>query len=179
MVLASWILKRQLMRACAWFRSSSRAWTSRQRDASSGRRCLRQLRENMLNSISAIPSTSSGQDSANCHACGVVKLQPLGDAPGLRGRKGLVQRRRAMRVQVVEHQADYRDIGVGIFPASGRVHMSRTYSGHGRMGTARRRWEMDTTGGSLGGPHRSGPASQPWRGWKASPASALLIAFAR
>ena len=49
----------------------SKAWTSGQRAVSPGRRCLRQLRERMLNSISATPSTSSGQDSADCRAWGV------------------------------------------------------------------------------------------------------------
>lgn len=42
-------------------RSRSKAWTSRQRTASVGTRCLRQERANTLKSISAIPSASSGQ----------------------------------------------------------------------------------------------------------------------
>ena len=44
----------------------------------------------------------------------VVQLLPLGDAPGLRGRKGLVQRCHAMRVQVFHHQADHRYVGIGL-----------------------------------------------------------------
>ena len=70
MVRASWVLKRQLMVAWAVLRSVTRAWTSRPRASSSGSRCLRQERDSTLNSISAIPSTSSGQDSTNSRAWG-------------------------------------------------------------------------------------------------------------
>ena len=42
----------------------------------------------------------------------VVKLQPLGDAPRLSRRKGLVQRRHPMGVEVVENHPDHWDIGI-------------------------------------------------------------------
>ena len=45
---------------------------------------------------------------------GVVKLQPPRDAPRLRRRKGLVQRRRAMGIEVVQNHSDHRDTGVGL-----------------------------------------------------------------
>ena len=54
MVLASWVLNRQLMVARAAFRSCTRAWVSRRSISSSGSRCLRQQRDNTLNSISAM-----------------------------------------------------------------------------------------------------------------------------
>ena len=43
----------------------------------------------------------------------VVELQPLGNPPGLWRWKGLVQRRRAVGVQVVQHHSHHRDIGIG------------------------------------------------------------------
>ena len=42
----------------------------------------------------------------------VVKLQPPGYAPGLRRRKGLIQRGFAMGVQIVQDHPDHRHIGV-------------------------------------------------------------------
>ena len=45
---------------------------------------------------------------------GVVELQPPRYAPGLRRRKGLVQRRLAMGIEVVENHPDHRHIGVGL-----------------------------------------------------------------
>ena len=70
MVRASRVLNRQLMVALATLRSVTKAWTSRWRAASPGSRCLRQERDSTLNSISAIPSASSGQGPANCRAWG-------------------------------------------------------------------------------------------------------------
>ncbi len=68
MVRAFWVLNRQLMMDWAALRSRTKAWTSLPRVSWSGTRCLRQERDSTLNSISAIPSTSSGQDSTNCRA---------------------------------------------------------------------------------------------------------------
>ena len=42
-----------------------------------------------------------------------MKFQPLDDAPSLRRGKGLVKRCSAMGVQVVQGQANHRDLGVG------------------------------------------------------------------
>ena len=43
-----------------------------------------------------------------------MELQPLGYAPGLSSRKGLVKRCHPMRVQIVENQPNHRDVGVGL-----------------------------------------------------------------
>ena len=42
----------------------------------------------------------------------VVKLQPFGDAPGLRRRKGLIQRRHLVGVQIAQDHSDHRDVGI-------------------------------------------------------------------
>ena len=68
MVRAFWVLNRQLTVTRASFRSCTEAPTSRWSDSASGSRCLRQERDSTLNSISAIPSASSGQDLTNCRA---------------------------------------------------------------------------------------------------------------
>ena len=44
----------------------------------------------------------------------VVKLQPLGDAPRLRRRERLVQRRLAMGIQIVQNHSNHRDIRIGL-----------------------------------------------------------------
>ena len=44
----------------------------------------------------------------------VMKLQPLGDTPGLWGRESLVQRRHPVGVQVVQDQANHRDLRVSL-----------------------------------------------------------------
>ena len=53
MVRASRVLSRQLMVDRAALRCATKAWTSRRSAVSSGSRCLRQERDNILNSISA------------------------------------------------------------------------------------------------------------------------------
>ena len=108
MVRAFWVLNRQLMMDWAALRSRTRAWTSLPRVSWSGTRCLRQERDSTLNSISAIPSTSSGQDSTNCRAWACSGLQPFRNPPDLHRREGLVQRRRAVGVQVVQHHSHHR-----------------------------------------------------------------------
>ena len=45
---------------------------------------------------------------------GVVELQPFGDPPGLGSREGLVQRRRAMGVQIVQNHPHYLGLRVGL-----------------------------------------------------------------
>ena len=83
--------------------------TSRSRVSSSGIRCFRQHRDSTLNSISAIPSTSSGQDSTNCRASGCSEApavwQSAGPGPwgGLRPRDG------------------YSPVGEGVGPAPSTV----------------------------------------------------------
>ena len=86
MVRASWVLKRQLMVICASFRSRTEAPTSRWSDSASGSRCLRQERDSTLNSISAIPSASSGQDLTNCRAWGYSGTPAVSQSAGLLGR---------------------------------------------------------------------------------------------
>ena len=54
MVLASWVLNRQLMVVRAALRARTRAWVPRRSACSSGSRCFRQQRDNTLNSISAM-----------------------------------------------------------------------------------------------------------------------------
>ena len=68
MVRASWVLNLHWMVARAALRSLTRAWTSRRSASSWGSRCFKQERDSTLNSISAIPSTSSGQDSTSFRA---------------------------------------------------------------------------------------------------------------
>ncbi len=43
-----------------------------------------------------------------------MELQPLGDAPRLRRRERLVQRRLAMGVQIVQDHSNHRDIRIGL-----------------------------------------------------------------
>ena len=45
---------------------------------------------------------------------GVVKLQPFGDTPSLRRRKGLIQRRLAVGIEVVQDHSYHRDVGIGL-----------------------------------------------------------------
>ncbi len=71
---------------------------------------------------------------------GVVKLQTLGNATGLSRRKRLVEGRHPMRVQVVEHQPDHRDVGIAIvhqpLHLMGEV-LHGALLGNGHMATSR------------------------------------------
>ena len=106
MALAFRVLNCQLMVAPAALRSLTRAGTSRRSASSSGSRCLRQERDSTLNSISAmfsqLPCLGVWWNSSR-----------LATRPGLWRWKGLVQRRRAVGVQVVQHHSHHRDIGIG------------------------------------------------------------------
>ena len=107
-------LNRQLMMDWAALRSRTRAWTSLPRVSWSGIRCLRQERDSTLNSISAIPSTSSGQDSTNCRAwacSGTPAVSAIRRAST--AGEGLVQRRRAVGVQVVQDHPYHWDLRIG------------------------------------------------------------------
>ena len=75
---------------------------------------MRQRRDMTLNSISAIPSASSGRIQPTAVLGCVVKFQPPRYAPRLRRRKGLVQGRLAMGIEVVQTHPDHRHIGVGL-----------------------------------------------------------------
>ena len=68
MVLASWVLNLQLMVAWAVLRSDTKAWISRRRASSLGRRRPRQERASTLNSISAIacPVLDTGFSQLPC-----------------------------------------------------------------------------------------------------------------
>ena len=68
MVLASWVLNRQLMVAWAVLRSHTKAWIFRRRASSPGRRRRRQEGASTLNSISAIacPVLNAGFSQLPC-----------------------------------------------------------------------------------------------------------------
>ena len=116
MVRASRVLNRQWLVALATLRSVTKAWTSRWRASWSGSRCFKQERDSTLNSISAIPSASSGQGPANCRAWGCSGTPAFLQSAGPWRWKGLVQRRRAVGVQIIQHHSHHsrhRDPRVG------------------------------------------------------------------
>ena len=57
---------------------------------------------------------------------GVVKLQPLGDAPGLRRWEGLVQGRCPMSVQIVQDQPHHLGFRVGFIHHSQRIWWAKS-----------------------------------------------------
>ena len=69
----------------------------------------------------------------------VVELQSPGDAPGLRRRGGLIQRRRPMGVQIVQHHSDYGYARICLIhqPAhlAGKI-LHGALPGNGHMGPA-------------------------------------------
>ena len=99
---ASWVLNRHLIPTRAALRSRTSAWTSLPSASSSGSRCFRQQRDSTLNSISAI------FNQLPCR--GVVELQPFRNPPGIGRWERLVQRRRAVGVEIVQDHPHHRDL---------------------------------------------------------------------
>ena len=114
MRLASWAVNRQSMLAPAAFRSDTPALTALSRLSSSPLRPLRQARATTLNSISAIPSASSGQDSASFRAWECGGTPAVWQYAGLGRREGLVKRHHPMSVHIIENQPNHRDTVVGL-----------------------------------------------------------------
>ena len=92
---ASWVLNRQLIPTRAALRSRTNAWTSLPRASSSGSRCFRQQpgQHAELDFRHVQPTPVLG---------GVVELQALGNPSGLGRWERLVQRRRAVGVEIVQ-----------------------------------------------------------------------------
>ena len=92
---ASWVENRQSMTDFASLRALSSAATSRRSSASSLIRRSRHALLKTLNSISAIPSASSGQDSASCRAWECNETRGVGRCAELRTAQMLRRARRA------------------------------------------------------------------------------------
>ena len=142
MVLASWVLNRQSMVAWAAFRSCTKAPVFRFNVSSSGSRCLRKPRDNMLDSLTAIPSVGSGQDSAYCRASACSEIQPPRDSRCRRRREGLVQGRQPVGIQIVMDYPHHSGLRVGFthqpaHPAGEVLHDAPL--GHRHLPQARQR----------------------------------------
>ena len=103
---ASRVLNRQLIPVRAALRSRTRAWTSLPSASSSGSRCFRQEagQHAELDFRHIQPTPVLG---------GVMELQPFRNPSGLGRWEGLVPRRRAAGVQVVQDQPHHRDLRIG------------------------------------------------------------------